>query len=153
MGRPVGVTILAVLYFIGALFCVLGGILFFVGGGLGALAGAQSGQQGAAGMSALIGALGAFAGVAFLIIGVIYALLGWGMWKLKNWARIISIVLLVIGAAFQLFGLVTSFAHFSVFVLVWTLFWLAIDVLIIWYLLKPDVKAAFQRGQAGAAAA
>jgi hypothetical protein len=152
MGRPVGVTILAILDFLGALACIGLGILMFVGGGLGAMAGAKAGD-GSGGFGALVGALGAAAGVAFLIFGVISFLVGWGLWKLKNWARIITIICMALGIAGGLFGLVGIFAHFTVFGLIWTVVWLAIYALIIWYLVKPDVKAAFQGGQAKSAAA
>jgi hypothetical protein len=151
MGRPVGVTILAILDFLGALACIGLGILMFVGGGLGALAGSQA-TDGSGGVGAIVGALGAAAGVVFLICGAISFLLGWGLWKLKNWARIVTIVFMALGIAGALFGLVGIFAHFTVFGLIWTVFWLAIYALIIWYLVKPEVKAAFQ-GRAGAAAA
>jgi hypothetical protein len=152
MGRPVGVTILAILDFLGALACIGLGILMFVGGGLGAMAGSQAGD-GSGGLGALVGALGAAAGVVFLIFGVISFVLGWGLWKLKNWARLITIILLALSVAGSLFGLVGVFAHFTVFGLIWTLVWVAIYALIIWYLLKADVKAAFQGGQAKSAAA
>jgi hypothetical protein len=152
MGRPVGVTILAILDFIGALVCIGLGILSFVGGGLGAVAGSQAGN-GSGGLGAIAGALGAAAGVGFLIFGAIFFLLGWGLWKLKNWARIITIILTVLAIAGSLFGLVGVLAHFTVFGLVWIVVWVAIYALIIWYLLRADVKAAFQGGQAKSAAA
>lgn len=66
------------------------------------------------------------------------------MWKLKGWARIVSIVLFAISAAMQLLGLLGSLAHFNLFAVVWSLFWVAVDAFVIWYLLKPEVKAAFQ---------
>jgi hypothetical protein len=152
MGRPVGVTILAILDFLGALACIGLGILMFVGGGLGAIAGSQA-SEGSGGLGALVGAMGAAAGVAFLFFGLIAFLLGWGLWKLKNWARIITIILMALSIAGSLFGLVGIFAHFSLFGLIWFVFWLALYALIIWYLLKPEVKAAFQGGQAKSAAA
>jgi uncharacterized membrane protein (DUF2068 family) len=154
MGRPVGVTILAILYFLGALCGVLGGIGVIAGGGfMATLANQAQAQASGAGAAGLIAGLGAVFGVILLVVAAIYALLGWGMWKLKNWARILTIILLALGVAFELFGLVGIVAHFNLFALIWILFWAAIDVLIIWYLLKADVKAAFQGGHAGAAAA
>ena len=155
MGRPTGVTVLAILDFIGAGLCVLMGLLMMLGGGF--LASFISGQggQGSAGAAGILAGLGAVAGVFIIIIGGgVSALLGFGLWKLKEWARIITIVLAGIGGAFQLFGLLGSLAHFNLFAIVWSLFWTAIDALIIWYLLKPEVKAAFQpRPMASAASA
>jgi len=43
----------------------------------------------------------------------------------------------------QLPGLFSMFAHFSPGRLLWSVLWIAIDCLIIVYLLKPEVKAAF----------
>jgi len=149
MGRPVGVTILAVLNFIGAAFCLLGGIAVILGGGV--IASLLS-QQGA-GASGILAGLGAAAGVFIIIIGGIGALVGFGLWKLKGWARIVSIVLVGINGAFQLLGLLGSLAHFNAFAVIWSVFWVAIDAMIIWYLLKPEVKAAFQRPIASTASA
>jgi hypothetical protein len=79
---------------------------------------------------------------------------GFGLWKLKGWARIISIVLFGISAALNLLGMLGTLAHFNVFALMWGAFWIAVDAFVIWYLLKPEVKAAFQpRPMASAASA
>lgn len=153
MGRPVGVTVLAILDFIGAGFCVLGGLVMMLGGGFLANLINQQGGQGSAGAAGIMAGLGAAAGVFIIIMGGVCALVGFGLWKLKGWARIVSIVLAGIGAAFQLLGLLGTLAHFSLFAVVWSLFWIAVDALIIWYLLKPEVKAAFQAPQARVASA
>jgi hypothetical protein len=144
MGRPVGVTILAILNFIGAAFCLLGGIAMILGGGVIATMLSQQGQ-GSAGVAGILAGLGAAAGVFIIIIGGVSALVGFGLWKLKGWARIVSIVLFVISAAMQLLGLLGTLAHFNLFAVVWSLFWVAVDAFVIWYLLKPEVKAAFQQ--------
>ena len=153
MGRPTGVTVLAILDFIGAGLCVLGGLGMILGGGFMATMMSQQGGQGSAGAAGFFAGLGAVAGVFMIIVGGVCALVGFGLWKLKEWARIVSIVLTGISAAFQLFGLLGSLAHFNLFAVVWSLFWIAIDALIIWYLLKPEVKAAFQAPQTRAASA
>jgi hypothetical protein len=150
MNRPVGVTILAILDFLGAAICILGGIGMLVGGG--AIATAISRQAGASG-AGIVAGLGAALGVVFLVCAAISALLGWGLWTLKNWARIITIVLLALDIGLSLLGLVGTLTHFNLFALIWSVFWIAVYALIIWYLLKPEVKAAFQGGQARAATA
>ena len=150
MNRPVGVTILAIFNFIVAAFCLLGGIGMILGGGFIATMLSQQGQGGAS----LFAGLGAAAGVFIIIIGGVGALVGYGLWKLKGWARIVSIVLFAISAVMQLFGLLGTLAHFNVFAFVWTVFWIAVDAFVIMYLLKPEVKAAFQPpAQARAASA
>ena len=143
MGRPVGVTILAILNFIVAACCLLGGIAMILGGGV--IATMMSQQGGGAGLGGILAGLGAFAGVFIIIIGGVGALVGFGLWKLKEWARIVSIVLIGINVVFQLVGLLGTLAHFNLFAVIWTVFWTAVDVFIIWYLLKPEVKAAFQQ--------
>jgi hypothetical protein len=144
MGRPVGVTILAILNFIMAAFCLLGGIGMILGGGVIATMLSQQGQ-GSAGAAGILAGLGAAAGVFIIIIGGVSALVGFGLWKLKGWARIVSIVLFAISGAFQLLGILGTLAHFNLFALIWGAFWVAVDAFVIWYLLKPEVKAAFQQ--------
>ena len=152
MVRPVGVTILAILNFIGAAFCLLGGIGMILGGGFIATMLSQQ-SQGSAGAAGVLAGLGAAAGVFIIIMGGVSALLGFGLWKLKEWARIVSIVLYGISGAFQLLALLGSLAHFNVFAFVWSIFWVAVDAFVIWYLLKPEVKAAFQPPMVRAASA
>ena len=146
MNRPVGVTILAVLEFIGAGFCALAGILVVVGAGAGFLGSMTQGQGGMGGLMAMVG--GALS-VFFFVLAAIAALLGWGLWSLKNWARIAVIVLSALGAILSLLALL----NFSSTIIVGVIIRLAINGVIIWYLLQPNVAAAFQGGQARTASA
>jgi hypothetical protein len=124
-----------------------------LGGGFIATMLSQQGQ-GSAGAAGILAGLGAAAGVFIIIVGGVSALVGFGLWKLKGWARIVSIILYAISGAFQLLGILGSLAHFNLFALVWGAFWVAVDAFVIWYLLKPEVKAAFQpRPMASAASA
>ncbi len=153
MNKPAGVIVIAILYFIGAALCLIGGLLFIAGGGLLASMMSQSGQAGASPLAGMMAGLGAVAGIVILAIGVIDLLVGIGLIKLKNWARIVAIVFSGIGAAVQLLGILTSLSHFNVGAMVFPVIFLGIYALIIWYLLKPDVKAAFQGAQMRAASA
>lgn len=150
MGRPTGVTIIAVLDFIGAGVCVLAGLGMMLGGGV--VATMMSQQQGGAG-AGILGAIGAAAGVFFLVCAAVAVLLGWGLLKLKEWARIITIVFAAIGAVFSLIGMFAVLGHFAAVGIFVALIRLAINGLILWYLLQPHVKAAFQGVQARAAGA
>jgi uncharacterized membrane protein (DUF2068 family) len=152
MNRPGGVTVIAILDFIGAALCLLMGILSVVGAGAGIMGAMGQGGQGAAAGGGVLAVIAGFITVFAFVGAAISALLGWGLWKLKNWARLITIVFAVIGALFQLFGLFGVLAHFNVFALIMTLIPLAINGLIAWYLLQKNVAAAFQ-GAARAAAA
>jgi hypothetical protein len=124
-----------------------------VGGGFIATLISQQGGQGAGAGAGLFAGLGAAVGVVLLIFAVLYAVVGWGLLKLKEWARIVTLVLAGLGVLGALFGLVGAFTHFAVFILFWTVVRLAIAGWIIWYLLQPNVKAAFQGGPATAATA
>lgn len=151
MGRPAGVTVIAVLDFVGAGICVLAGIGMMLGGGF--IATMISQQQGGAAGAGLLGVIGAAAGVFFLVCAAIAALLGWGMLKLKSWARIVTIVLAALGAVGALFGLFAVLAHFAAIGVFFALCRLAVNGWIIWYLLQPHVKAAFEGVQVRAAGA
>ncbi|HXJ05718.1 MAG TPA: hypothetical protein VNH65_11495 [Candidatus Acidoferrum sp.] len=138
MERPTGVTILAVLYFIGAAFLGLCGILFIVGGSM--LSGlAHGGGPG----SALFAMGGAVVGGMFLVIAVLDLAIGIGFIKLQNWARIVAIILIGIGVLFGLIGLLSMFVHLMIFALVFRVIFLAIEIWILVYLFKPHVKQAF----------
>jgi uncharacterized membrane protein (DUF2068 family) len=100
-------------------------------------------------MAMIAGALTVFAFVG----AAISALLGWGLWALKNWARLVTVVLAAIGGLFQLLGLFGTLAHFNALALVTNLVSLAINALIVWYLLRKDVAAAFTGAQTRTAAA
>lgn len=151
MGRPTGVTIIAVLDFIGAAFCVLGGLALMLGGGF--VATMLSQQQGGGAGAGFLAAIGAAAGVFVLVCAAVAALLGWGMLKLKEWARIVTLVLAALGALGSLIGLFGVLGHFAMVAVVFVLIRLAINGLILWYLVQPHVKAAFQGAQARAVGA
>lgn len=141
MQRPTGVTILSVLSFVGAAFALLAACGMFLLGAAGIAAAA-----GGRGVGGPLLALGAFAGVGMLILGVIYIVNGVGLWKLQGWSRVLTIVLLVIGIVFELLGIVRALPLMRVGLIVWELILIAIDVWILTYLFKPHVKQAF--GQA-----
>lgn len=143
MNRPTGVTVIAILYMIGAAFCVVLGVLMFVGGGFMATMMNQQ-ASGGSGVAGILAGLGAALGVVVLVFGAIDAVVGWGLWSLKEWGRIMAIILSALGALLQLPGLLRALTHFHIFGIVWVGFWLAIHILIIVYLLKPETKAAFR---------
>jgi hypothetical protein len=132
MNRPTGVTVIAVLCFIGACGLTLLACLFLIGGGLAArFMPPDAGIAG--GVAAAVGGIGA---IFFLCFAALYVAVGVGLLKLKEWARITAIVLAGLSLLLGLLGLV----HFHPFALVR----LAIAGGILWYLLQPHVVAAFR---------
>jgi hypothetical protein len=137
MERPTGVTILAVLAFIGA------GLLVFAALGAMLMGGVMLSRMGAGPIGVLGGVGVAVAAVIFLVIAVLYVVVGVGLFKVQNWARILTIVLVGLGALAQALGVLGALIHLHPFLVIWRAIFVAIDVWIIVYLLKPNVKQAF----------
>jgi len=143
--RPTGIVLIAIYHFLAAALLVLAAIALMAGGSLlgGFIGAGRSSPIGGMGLGFLVGALGA----AFvLVFAIIAALAGYGVWELREWGRILCIVLAVIAILFSLPGLLF---HLGFFFGGWRLIRLAINVLIIWYLVQPRIRALF-RGTAGA---
>jgi hypothetical protein len=100
--------------------------------------------------------------VAFVICAVFaifWAFVGWGMYSLKNWARMTTIVVCCLGIGFALLGVLASLSHFCpVLIYPWLIYpasqqwppilaWagvrIAVCALVIWYLLQARVRASF----------
>jgi len=129
MERPLGVTILAILAAIEAL------VLF----GLAALAGLILSWAGALMPGMLKGMM---AGIALavsavaVLFGLIYLLLAWGLWSGKGWAWTITLVFTILSLIGSLITVVLRVGIVS----------LIINVLILYYLTRPHVKAFFGKG-------
>jgi hypothetical protein len=142
--RPTGVTLIAVFHFISALFLLGMAMLLFVGGTvLGAMFGGSSfGSATGASLGFMVGALG---GILFIGFAVVAVVAGYGTWNLREWGRILSIVLAAISLLFSFPGLLVMGLHLNLFIGTYRLFRIAIAILIIWYLLQPQIRALFQR--------
>jgi hypothetical protein len=139
MDRPLGVTILGVLMIAAGLGFAVVGFIFFFMGSTGASATAPT--NGAA--AALLAALGAAAGVIFLLFGALHVVLAIGIFKLRNVARVFTIFLFILIGAGALLGLLATLLSYSHVALAWNIFLLAVDALALWYLLRPETKQAF----------
>jgi uncharacterized membrane protein (DUF2068 family) len=114
------------------------GLLFIVGGSL--LSGmARSGGPG----SALFAMGGAFIGAIFLVLALLNLAIGIGFIKLQNWARVVAIVFTGIAVLFGVLGMFGLLLHMMVFAMMIRLIVLAIQIWILVYLFKPEVKQAF----------
>jgi hypothetical protein len=130
MRRPVGVTILAVLSFLTAL-----GMLFFF------LAlkdpDAQAKAAEAREKLPLVMGLGVAAPVILLVFAGVYVAMGVGLLKLRNWARILTIILTALDLLDMAFRVLKSGAILD-FVI-----YIAVNALILWYMFRSGVKQAF----------
>jgi hypothetical protein len=143
--RPTGVVLIALYHFLSALFLVLFAIFLAVGGTVlaGIFGASRFGSAAGAGLGLMVGMLG---GVFFLAFAVVAAIAGWGVWSMREWGRLLSIVLAVISLIFSLPGLLMMGLHLHLFFGTYRLFRIAISILVIWYLVQPQIKALFQRG-------
>jgi hypothetical protein len=143
MQRPVGVTIISIFQlFIATILLVLAVASVLGMGFLGTFLG-HSREIGAPGFVFLAGA-GVVVGVVVVFFAALFATLGYGMWNLREWARIATMVLAVLGALGAAFGLFWGLTHFRVFMLSATAIRLGINLLILWYLNQQHVIAAFR---------
>ncbi len=122
--RPLGVSILAILDFVGAAMMLLCGIGLAVG-------------IAAAFHVPVVSALGAVGGVIFIMVGLVPALLGWGLWTLHNWARVITIIFAILGLVGAALGLLSAETRLT------SLLPLVVNGAIAWYMFRGEVKEAF----------
>jgi hypothetical protein len=126
---------------VGAGLLALGSLAFFL---LGAVA-VTSGAEGP--MSQLFARMGAVGGGVFLVLSAVYAALAIYLLRLVYWARFAAIAFIAVGMIFAIVGIVVSFPRPDIIVFGWQLFVIAVDVWILWYLMRPHVKDAFAAKQ------
>jgi uncharacterized membrane protein (DUF2068 family) len=133
--RPTGVTILAVLQFIGGALSLLFGVLsLFFGGAMVATDAAE-----AVDAAIDMGPVMMTVGIASIIIGIIGLIAGYGLFTLKGWGWLLAVV-------FSLSNVVRNImALFSGVNVVGAIIGIVISGLILYYLYQPNVKRAFGR--------
>jgi hypothetical protein len=136
--RPSGVTIIAVLMFIGAGFLALGSFVFFFVGVMD-----MTGADAAEPISTAIAAMGVSGGLFFLILAGAHVFLAMGVLKLRSWARLVCMVLIALGMALALMSFFLRVPNPVAPRIVCQFLVIALDVWILWYLVRPHVKQAF----------
>ncbi len=150
--RPTGVVLIALYHFLTALVLVLLAISLVVGGSLlGAMFGGMSAHpMGGMGLGMIFGVFGA---IFLLFFAAIAALVGYGLWTLREWARLFAIVLAALSLLIALPGLLMLGLHLHLFYGTYRLFRIVVSVLIIWYLMQPHIRDLFRRVTPAAPAA
>jgi hypothetical protein len=129
-GRPVGVTIIAILTIIAGLIAIIGGILGFVGLGI-------IGEH----FPRVFTAIVTIGLVIAILSGIAALIVGWGLWTLKSWAFWTLVVVEVITILDHLFDWFVAH-HISIGSLIIDV---ALPVIILVYLfVDRNVRAAFR---------
>jgi hypothetical protein len=153
--RPIGVTIIAILTIISGILLLLSGVALVT---LGAFISVPVNTTSASSNigAQFIGVISAAVGGVLLAIGIGYIVMFYGLLKGKGWAWTITIILLIIGIAIQ----IVSTSVGSVFTasslhnasnvssgIIGSIIGIAINIVILYYLYRPHVKAYFGKAQ------
>jgi len=99
---PVGVQIISVLYYIGAVLSAIFGVMFIVASGY--LAAMVPELEG------LGAGLFVFLGIILVGLGVLGFFVGKGLWGLKPWTRIFAIIFAMLGVLSVVYSMVIGFS-------------------------------------------
>lgn len=155
--RPLGVTIIAILTIISGILLLLGGVSLIAIGALISITHVDtSATTNSQPIAQFFGVISAAIGSVLLAIGIGYLVMFLGLLKGRGWAWTITIILLLIGIAIQMISTATG-AVFNASLsgssndatnsvisgIIGSIIGIAIDVVIVYYLYRPHVKAYF----------
>jgi lysylphosphatidylglycerol synthetase-like protein (DUF2156 family) len=133
--RPIGVTILAILEILGGLVELgIGGLLLVAAGFIGGIASQVPEVPNLPGIGGLIAGIILFIGIVVVILGVLALIIAWGLWTGQGWAWTLALILAIVSLIFSILSLPGGIIG------------LLIDILILYYLTRPHVKAFFGKG-------
>jgi hypothetical protein len=141
LGRPTGVTIIALLAFLAAAILALGACIFlFVG--VAGMMGTDAGEP----LSVAIAGMGAAGGYSLMVLAGVAVSVAIGVLKLREWARVVSIAAFGLGILCTIFSLFTVMGYLVIPAVPMILCHLAAMAIAVWllsYLLRPAVKQVF----------
>lgn len=146
MTRPRGITVLALFHFLLAAMLLPSGLLWLwilsVLREPGAAAAVQMPSE-LSQTTQLLFRLGATAGWGLIGFGALKAVIGVGLWGLRNWGRWLAILLAAVAVAASLPGIVASLRAGQWVNLAVSVLFAAGYATILWYMFRPDVRRAF----------
>jgi len=131
--RPLGVTLIAVWFWLRAALRLLLALGLAVAGGLAGRA--MHALSAGTALPGFLAGFGAFLGIAVAGMAILSAIAGLGVFLMKGWGRILAIAL----AALSLLFSIRSLLHPHPLSLIRPV----VDIAIIGYLMIPDVQAKF----------
>ena len=132
--RPTGVTIIGIIYFIGAGAAVLGGVLAFALGAV--IADFIAKTAGSSIPAGIAGAVGAVFGVTLILVAAVTFVWGMGFWKGWTWIWYVSGVLWILTVLSNLFSIRTS--------PIGSILQVAIYGFLLWYISQKGVQRWFK---------
>jgi len=135
MPRPIGVSLIAILFlFTAAYLIVVGAVMLFSPGSVSMSSGAD-----------LLGGLEVAGPYMFLLIAVVATAIGVGLLQLHNWARRLAILAALLGMVLLLPSVSSAVLDFRITQLIWGGLGVMVRAMIVWYLYQPPLKEAFNR--------
>ena len=123
-GRPTGVAILAILEAIVGIYYLITGFGEFLSASI--ISTIASGIP-----SDILPLIASAIGTLLILFGLVSLFLAWGLWTGKGWARMVALV-------FAILSIILSLISFHIIGLV-------IDIIIVYYLTRPNVKQFFAK--------
>jgi len=147
--RPIGVTILAVLFAVNvATYAALAVLALFSRETLAAVLHALS--PSGAGPEAMHTAMGQLRPLYYTAMAVLTGAMAVGFWRLRNWARIVMLAMIVFSLLLMLAEIRPLLAAPTAGAIGLTLVRIGLSVFGVWYLLRRSVRDAFRRPPAAA---
>lgn len=140
--RPWGVTLLAVLSFIRVGTYLLLMVLALAAPDT--LRGVLEGISPQGSGPAMLLQMGRGVAVYFFVMALAGGLFAYGMWTLRNWARWVTIIITLISLIAIVAGLIGLGAGIDLPALLLGLLRVGLCLLVLWYLWRPGVRAAFR---------
>ena len=137
--RPTGITVLFWVYLIlGILSLLWGGMVLGIGG-LSAMIGGLFGLENVSGF----GSSSAWSGYLGIITAIVQIIVAFGLASMKKWAWVLAIIGLVLTVIQGIMGILSG----GMFAFICGSLGLIIPAIILFYLLRADIRAAFSVGE------
>jgi len=133
MTRPIGVSLIVILFLLTAAYLIVIAVVMLLSPG------AVSMSSGAD----LLGGLEVAGPYMFLLVAAVATAIGVGLLRLNNWARRLAIVTALVGMVLLLPSVSSAVLDFRIAQLIWGGLGVMVRAMIVWYLYQHPVKEAF----------
>jgi hypothetical protein len=133
MERPPGITAIVIAFLLVAAYLLV----------IGAIMLARPGTVSMAAGAPLLGGLELAGPVMFLLVGTLAAVIGYGLFRLNNWARRAAILLAFVGVVMLIPSVSGAVVSLRMSPLLFGGVGVILRVMILWYLFQEPVQEAF----------